>query len=226
MGQTSYLYTKEYLPRWNIFMLKNAYCVWNFATKNWKAKVLHYWSTSQHNFIDYHDPTIEDAYQQRTVIDSEPCLLDILDTAGQVEFTAMREQVRIPSKLEKTLTILKGAHLFMHGYNVYTKDSSVINLIMGVGFVMPLCRLHQLGHRASSTLELISSMTQSICTYVINLLLNCSNRSLEYSSVGRFFLWDIIRICARGMGVLLGFNGHGWRFFIGLGLTYCSQCLG
>ena len=46
----------------------------------------------QHNFIDYHDPTIEDAYQQRTVIDTEPCLLDILDTAGQVEFTAMREQ--------------------------------------------------------------------------------------------------------------------------------------
>jgi hypothetical protein len=34
--------------------------------------------------VDYHDPTIEDAYQQRTVIDSEPCLLDILDTAGQV----------------------------------------------------------------------------------------------------------------------------------------------
>merc|ERR1711860_207822 len=46
----------------------------------------------QHNFTDYHDPTIEDAYQQRTVIDTEPCLLDILDTAGQVEFTAMREQ--------------------------------------------------------------------------------------------------------------------------------------
>ena len=39
------------------------------------------WSTC---VADYHDPTIEDAYQQRTVIDSEPCLLDILDTAGQV----------------------------------------------------------------------------------------------------------------------------------------------
>ena len=34
--------------------------------------------------LDYHDPTIEDAYQQRTVIDGQPCLLDILDTAGQV----------------------------------------------------------------------------------------------------------------------------------------------
>ena len=29
----------------------------------------------QHNFIDYHDPTIEDAYQQRTAVDGEPCLL-------------------------------------------------------------------------------------------------------------------------------------------------------
>merc|ERR1712080_647668 len=46
----------------------------------------------QHNFIDYHDPTIEDAYQQKTDKDQEPCLIDILDTAGQVEFTAMREQ--------------------------------------------------------------------------------------------------------------------------------------
>ena len=59
----------------------------------------------QHNFIDYHDPTIEDAYQQRTVIDSEPCLLDILDTAGQVEFTAMREQVRGPAQDNSILLI-------------------------------------------------------------------------------------------------------------------------
>lgn len=45
-----------------------------------------------HRFLDYHDPTIEDAYQQQAVIDGEAALLDILDTAGQVEFTAMRDQ--------------------------------------------------------------------------------------------------------------------------------------
>ncbi|CAL4163380.1 unnamed protein product, partial [Meganyctiphanes norvegica] len=45
-----------------------------------------------HSFQEYHDPTIEDAYQQQAVIDSEAALLDILDTAGQIEFTAMREQ--------------------------------------------------------------------------------------------------------------------------------------
>ncbi|XP_037037408.1 GTP-binding protein Rit2 [Bradysia coprophila] len=45
-----------------------------------------------HSFLDYHDPTIEDSYQQQAVIDGEAALLDILDTAGQVEFTAMRDQ--------------------------------------------------------------------------------------------------------------------------------------
>ncbi|XP_066591452.1 GTP-binding protein Rit2-like isoform X1 [Prorops nasuta] len=45
-----------------------------------------------HSFLDYHDPTIEDSYQQQAVIDCEAALLDILDTAGQVEFTAMRDQ--------------------------------------------------------------------------------------------------------------------------------------
>lgn len=46
----------------------------------------------KHRFLDYHDPTIEDAYQQQAVIDGEASQLDILDTAGQVEFTAMRDQ--------------------------------------------------------------------------------------------------------------------------------------
>ncbi|XP_052829106.1 GTP-binding protein Rit2 isoform X2 [Octopus bimaculoides] len=45
-----------------------------------------------HRFLEYHDPTIEDAYQQQARIDGEPAQLDILDTAGQPEFTAMREQ--------------------------------------------------------------------------------------------------------------------------------------
>lgn len=34
----------------------------------------------------------EDSYQQQAIIDGEAAQLDILDTAGQVEFTAMRDQ--------------------------------------------------------------------------------------------------------------------------------------
>lgn len=45
-----------------------------------------------HRFPEDHDPTIEDAYKTQTRIDDEPANLDILDTAGQAEFTAMRDQ--------------------------------------------------------------------------------------------------------------------------------------
>ncbi|XP_014672039.1 PREDICTED: ras-like protein [Priapulus caudatus] len=36
--------------------------------------------------------TIEDSYRKQVVIDGETCLLDILDTAGQEEYSAMRDQ--------------------------------------------------------------------------------------------------------------------------------------
>jgi len=43
-------------------------------------------------FIIEYDPTIEDSYHQQFVIDGEACLLDILDTAGQEEYCALRDQ--------------------------------------------------------------------------------------------------------------------------------------
>jgi len=46
----------------------------------------------QNHFISSYDPTIEDSYRKQTVIDDETCLLDILDTAGQEEFSCMRDQ--------------------------------------------------------------------------------------------------------------------------------------
>nr|XP_044991193.1 GTP-binding protein Rit2 isoform X3 [Jaculus jaculus] len=39
-----------------------------------------------------HSTGCEDAYKTQVRIDNEPAYLDILDTAGQAEFTAMREQ--------------------------------------------------------------------------------------------------------------------------------------
>jgi len=46
----------------------------------------------QNHFIDEYDPTIEDSYRKQVTIDNETCLLDILDTAGQEEYSAMRDQ--------------------------------------------------------------------------------------------------------------------------------------
>lgn len=42
-------------------------------------------------YIESYDPTIEDSYRKVTEIDKRPCTLEILDTAGVEQFTAMRE---------------------------------------------------------------------------------------------------------------------------------------
>jgi len=44
------------------------------------------------NFLDEYDPTIEDSYRKQCVVDEEAGLLDILDTAGQEEFSSMQDQ--------------------------------------------------------------------------------------------------------------------------------------
>lgn len=46
----------------------------------------------QSHFVDEYDPTIEDSYRKQVVIDGQVSILDILDTAGQEEYSAMREQ--------------------------------------------------------------------------------------------------------------------------------------
>lgn len=46
----------------------------------------------QNHFVDEYDPTIEDSYRKQVTIDDETCLLDILDTAGQEDYSAMRDQ--------------------------------------------------------------------------------------------------------------------------------------
>ncbi|CAJ0942228.1 unnamed protein product, partial [Mesorhabditis belari] len=46
----------------------------------------------QKQFVDYYDPTIEDQYIQHCEVDGQWIIMDVLDTAGQEEFSAMREQ--------------------------------------------------------------------------------------------------------------------------------------
>ena len=46
----------------------------------------------QNHFIEEYDPTIEDSYRKQVTVDDVPCFLNILDTAGQEEYSAMRDQ--------------------------------------------------------------------------------------------------------------------------------------
>jgi len=46
----------------------------------------------QNKFLDTYNPTIEDSFRKQIRVDTQPVLLDILDTAGQDEYSALREQ--------------------------------------------------------------------------------------------------------------------------------------
>jgi len=46
----------------------------------------------QGNFVEKYDPTIEDSYRKQVDVDGVACMLDIMDTAGQEEYSALRDQ--------------------------------------------------------------------------------------------------------------------------------------
>lgn len=49
-------------------------------------------SYCHNHFVECYDPTIEDCYRRQKLVDDRACLIEILDTAGQEEFSALRDQ--------------------------------------------------------------------------------------------------------------------------------------
>jgi len=45
----------------------------------------------QGNFVEKYDPTIEDSYRKQVDVDGTPFMLDVMDTAGQEEYSALRD---------------------------------------------------------------------------------------------------------------------------------------
>jgi len=45
----------------------------------------------KNTFADGYDPTIEETYRKTMTVDGETCMLDVLDTAGAEQFTALSE---------------------------------------------------------------------------------------------------------------------------------------
>ncbi|CAN6605379.1 ras-related protein Rsr1p [Trichomonascus vanleenenianus] len=65
----------------------------------------------QNQFTETYDPTIEDSYRKNTWVDGRSCTLEILDTAGVEQFTAMRE------------LYIKNGEGFIFVYSVANEDS-------------------------------------------------------------------------------------------------------
>ncbi|GMT15098.1 hypothetical protein PFISCL1PPCAC_6395 [Pristionchus fissidentatus] len=65
----------------------------------------------QRYFVSDYDPTIEDSYRKQCFVDDDICQLEVLDTAGQEEFSTMREQY------------LRSGHGFLIVFAVSDKNS-------------------------------------------------------------------------------------------------------
>ncbi|KAJ6241534.1 ras-like protein [Anaeramoeba flamelloides] len=64
----------------------------------------------QGRFIQDYDPTIEESYKKKITIDEKPCMLEIIDTAGQEEYRSVRDKyIRIGEAFLLVFSIISRA---------------------------------------------------------------------------------------------------------------------
>uniref|UniRef100_A0A0F7Z7F1 GTPase KRas n=1 Tax=Crotalus adamanteus TaxID=8729 RepID=A0A0F7Z7F1_CROAD len=108
----------------------------------------------QNHFVDEYDPTIEDSYRKQVVIDGETCLLDILDTAGQEEYSAMRdqymrtgegflEQIKRVKDSEDVPMVLVGNKCDLPSRTVDTKQAQDLARSYGIPFIETSAKTRQ-----------------------------------------------------------------------------------
>jgi len=73
------------------------------------------------NFLEEYDPTIEDSYRKSVIIDDQNALLDILDTAGQEEFSSMQDQWMREGKGFLLVYTITSRATFDELHNLYDK---------------------------------------------------------------------------------------------------------
>lgn len=158
------------------------------------------------HFVETYDPTIEDSYRKQVVIDGFSCMLEVLDTAGQEEYTALRDQwirdgegfvlvysissrssfTRIPRFHNQILRVKEsagtgGAPNYNNSTQMYTGASSAANVpIMLVGN-----KSDRVTEREVSTQEGHALARELGCEFVEASAKNCVNVERAFFEVVR-----------------------------------------
>ena len=77
----------------------------------------------QGNFVDKYDPTVEDSYSKVIDVDGITCMLDIMDTAGQVGFFSSFSKQKFSIILLNDINNRKNTVYFVTNTSKLGKDS-------------------------------------------------------------------------------------------------------
>ena len=91
----------------------------------------------QGKFVERFDPTIEDAYRQQAEVDGEARMLEIYDTAGQEEFSSLRDTYIKASEGFLLVYSVTSVRTFQHAQKLITHIQKVSRK-----FVCPCRMLH------------------------------------------------------------------------------------
>ncbi|MCJ1372150.1 hypothetical protein MMC20_003372 [Loxospora ochrophaea] len=100
--------------------------------------------TSQfvHNlWIESYDPTIEDSYRKQIEVDGHQCMLEILDTAGTEQFTAMRYR---SSYIWTRLSLSQADFIALVCRDLYMKSGQGFILVFSITSLSSLHELYDL----------------------------------------------------------------------------------
>ena len=110
----------------------------------------------QNHFVEEYDPTIEDSYRKQITVDDVACYLNILDTAGQEEYSAMRDQYMRTGQGFLLVFSLTTRSTFeevndLHNKILQAKDSDKVPLVL-VGNKEDLKDEHQVSYKEAADL--------------------------------------------------------------------------
>lgn len=171
---------------------------------------------AQRHFVEEYDPTIEDNYRVSVTLDNRSVILDILDTAGQEEYSAMRDQYMRSGDGFLLCYSVTSRSSFMDLKGIYEKILQVKDVDwFPVVLVATKADLGSIaGYRAVGVAEGIDMARYHLgnCTFVETSALVRVNVEEAFSALARL-VWDVAMNGAQGVssgsGGVGGVGGSG-----------------
>ncbi|RPB24497.1 ras-domain-containing protein [Terfezia boudieri ATCC MYA-4762] len=166
------------------------------------------------HFVETYDPTIEDSYRKQVVIDGASCMLEVLDTAGQEEYTALRDQwIRDGEGFVLVYSISSRSSFTriprFHSQILRVKESSSSGGVNQVPIMLVGNKSDRVTEREVSTQEGHALARELGCEFVEASAKNCVNVERAFYDVVRMLRRQRQAMARRAAGPTLPYKNEG-----------------